>query len=118
MTDRISIHGLTVDTIIGVHDWERGRKQQIRIDLTLRVNVIHAARTDLVANTVSYGDVARLISDLAEASSYNLIEALAEAISAAVLSTFKIESLVLTVHKPGAVANADSVSVTIERSSA
>lgn len=114
--DQISIHGLAVETIIGIHDWERRQKQLVRIDLTVHCNTHNAARTDAIEDTVSYGDVARLVSDLAERSDYSLIEALAGAIAETLLAGFDIQSVTVVVHKPGAVANADSVSVSIHRS--
>ena len=117
MKDRIKIEGLSVETIIGVHDWERRQKQLIRIDLTLEVDIDNASKTDVIEDTVSYGDIARLVIDLAERSRYNLIESLASAIANAVLAACGVERLVVTVHKPGAIPNADDVSVTIERSS-
>lgn len=114
--DQIAIHGLAVETIIGVHDWERRQKQLVRIDLTLHLSTRNAAKTDAIEDTVSYGDVARLVSDLAERSNHNLIESLAAAIADTVLAGFGIESITVVVHKPGAVTNADGVSVTIHRS--
>jgi dihydroneopterin aldolase len=114
--DKISIHELSVETIIGIHPQERRQKQGIHIDLDLFVDTANAAKTDVIEDTLSYGDVARLVVELAENSQFNLIEALAGAIADAVLAAFHAERLIVTVSKPAAVANARNVSVTIERS--
>lgn len=114
--DRVSIEGLTADAIIGIHDWERQKKQTVRIDLTLHVDTGMAARSDAIDDTVSYGEIARLVTDLVANSRFNLIEALAETIAGAVLEEADIHSVTVTVHKPGAVANADDVNIRIERS--
>lgn len=114
--DRISIHGLALEAIIGIHDWERRARQPVKIDLTLFCDTTRAATTDAIFDTINYGDVARLVDDLVSASEYYLIESLAGAIASAVLSAFDIERLICTVSKPNAVENADNVSVTIERS--
>ena len=113
--DKISIHELSVETIVGIHSWERRQKQGIQVDLDLFVDTANAARTDVIEDTISYGDVARLVVELAENSQFNLVESLAAAIADAVLSAFHAERLIVTVIKPGAIANARSASVTIER---
>ena len=115
LMDKISIHALSVKATIGIHDWEREQKQPLAIDLDLFVDTTNAAKTDVIEDTVSYGDVARLITDLAESSRYYLIESLATAIADTIIEGFPIEHLSVTVSKPGAVSNAENVSVTIER---
>lgn len=113
--DRISIQALAVETIIGIHDWERRDKQLVNIDIDLFFDASNAARTDAIEDTVSYGDVARLVAELVETSHFNLIESLASAIADSVLSGFAVERIIVTVGKPAAVKRAANVSVTIAR---
>lgn len=114
--DQVCIEGLAADAIIGIHEWERRQKQAVRIDLALQLDTRAAAASDAIGDTVNYGDIARLVTDLVADSRFNLIEALAETIANAVLEAANVHSVTVTVHKPGAVANADDVKVRIERS--
>lgn len=114
--DRVSVLGLEVETIIGVHDWEKTTRQQVVIDLELFCDTREAAATDNLEDTLSYGDIARLVTGFVSQSQFNLIETLAEQVASQVLAAFAVERLVLTVGKPGAVKNARTVAVTIERS--
>jgi len=116
VVDKISIEGLAVETIIGVHDWEREQKQTVMIDLQLFTSTDAAARSDDVAHTIGYGDVARYATEFVESSHFNLIESLASALSERILERFPVTRLNVTVSKPGAVENAGNVSVSIERS--
>src|SRR5450755_3192449 len=83
--DRIFLHGLAVDCIIGFIDWERRVKQTVVIDLEIPVDCRRAANRDDVADTLNYKTVAkRLISFVAE-SQFKLIETLVEKIALLVL---------------------------------
>ena len=52
--DRIFLHGLSAECIIGFIDWERRVKQTVVLDLELPVDCRHAALTDEVADTLDY----------------------------------------------------------------
>jgi FolB domain-containing protein len=57
--DRIFLHGLAVECIIGFIEWERRIKQTIVIDVEMPVDCARAARTDDVAETLDYKKVAK-----------------------------------------------------------
>ena len=44
--DRILIEALSVDTVIGVYDWERSIQQSLSLDLVLATDIRSAAATD------------------------------------------------------------------------
>ena len=50
--DRIFLHGLTAECIIGFIDWERRVRQTVVLDIELPVDCRHAALTDEVADTL------------------------------------------------------------------
>jgi dihydroneopterin aldolase len=68
--------------------------------------------------TLDYGAIAAGITAFVEASSYQLIESLAEAIADLVMTDFGVQQLKLKLGKPGAVENARDVGVIIHRSAA
>ncbi len=115
MPDRVLIEGLRADAVIGVHDWEREIRQPIILDLEMTWDCRPAGQSDRLADALDYAAVAERLTAFIEQSQFELIEALAEACSRIVLEEFGVSSLRLTLRKPGAVKNAASVGVTLER---
>lgn len=113
--DRIFIEGLAVEAIIGVHEWERRNRQKVVIDIEVFSDTSCAAEHDDLAETTSYGDIARAVTAAVEASEFRLIETLADDLATLILREFGPPRLTVTVRKPAAVANASNVGVTIER---
>lgn len=62
--DLIGIRGLVVTTVVGVLAHERQIGQPLQIDLDLFVNLRDAGRTDELADTADYGDVAERVAAL------------------------------------------------------
>lgn len=114
--DRISLEGLALEVIIGVHDWEQATPQPVLIDVDLYTDISAAAKTDDLTKTLSYGDIARTVTRFAQDSRFNLIETLAEQLAALILSDYAADRIRVRVSKPQAVKSAANVSVTIERS--
>lgn len=114
-TDIIFIHGLEADCVIGVWEWERRIRQRIVIDLDLAADIRRAARTDDLADTISYKDIAKSVTDLATSSSYHLVETLAEHIARLLVEDHGIGWCRVRVNKYGAVTGAGDVGVMIER---
>lgn len=115
--DLIRIKGLKLETIIGVHDWERRLPRTVIVDLELGTDVARAARSDRLADALDYHAVAQAVAACVGASRAQLVETLAEQVAAALLKDFGVGWLRLELHKPGAVAGAAGVSVVIERGS-
>jgi dihydroneopterin aldolase len=116
--DRIFLRELTIETIIGVYDWERRVKQTIAIDLEFPCDVRRAAQTDKIDATLNYKKVAKRILEFVGQSEFHLVETLAERTALMVLSEFKLDWVRLTLNKPGAVRGSRDVGVTIERTAA
>ncbi len=113
--DTVFIEGLRVDAIIGVYDWERSIRQQLVLDVELAADNRRAASGDRIEDAVDYAAIsARLIAHI-KGSECQLIETLAEQLAAILLEEFAIAWLRLRLAKPGAVAQARTVGVVIER---
>ena len=113
--DIIFLHDLTIETIIGIYDWERKEKQSVIIDLDMAVDVSAAAATDSIEDTLNYKAVAKRLIDFVGNSEFQLVETLAERIAEIVLHEFDVRWLRLRVNKKGAVRYAGDVGVIIER---
>jgi 7,8-dihydroneopterin aldolase/epimerase/oxygenase len=115
MKDIISIDSLQVDTVIGVYARERNIKQTLFIDLELYKDLSLAASSDQLEHTLDYDQLTKDLVALISDTSFKLIEALAEQVADYILANFDIAGLRITVHKPGAIALAKNVSVTLQR---
>lgn len=113
--DTVCIHGLEIATVIGVYDWERNLRQIVVLDLEMATDVARAAASDALDDALDYAAVAMRLEQLVGSSSFQLIETLAERCAQLVQREFGVRWLRLTVSKPGAVASARNISVTIER---
>lgn len=115
MSDTIFIDDLLVRCIIGIHDWERKARQDVLINIELDVDTAKAGASDDFGDTVDYRALAKRVIEMAEASGYQLVEALAEEIARLSLMDERVERARVRVEKPGAIRFARSVGVTIER---
>lgn len=113
--DRILIRDLNVRGIVGINDWERRHRQDISIDLELAFDTRAAAASDDIADSLNYRTLTKAIIELVEGSSFQLIEALAEAIARLCVVDFGAAGVRVRVEKPGALRFARSVGVEIER---
>jgi len=116
LTDRVLIHGIACQCLIGVDDDERLGVRPLVIDLDLEADCRPAARTDALVAALDYRAMARRARAVAEGSSFRLLESLAEAIAEALLAEDRRASSVrVRITKPGAVAGVAAVGVEIER---
>ena len=113
--DIVYIKNLRVETVIGIFDWERKIKQTVSIDIEMATDITSAAASDCIDNTLDYQSISVRIIEFVKESSFQLIEALAEAISDILRTEFHVSWLKLRVGKPGAIPDAEDVGVIIER---
>jgi len=113
--DIIFLHGLKIDTVIGIFDWERRIKQTVIFDLDMAADISKAAASDRIDDTLNYKAVAKRLTEFVGGSQFQLVETLAERSAEMVLKEFGVKWLRLRVNKRGAVRGADDVGVLIER---
>ncbi|MCB1672071.1 MAG: dihydroneopterin aldolase [Gammaproteobacteria bacterium] len=113
--DIVYIHDLEIETVIGIYDWERERRQVVRLDLEMATDIRPAARDDDIRLALDYKQVAKRVIAFVEGSEYFLVETLAEEIARLVRTEFQVPWMRLRVGKPGAVTGSREVGVVIER---
>jgi dihydroneopterin aldolase len=116
--DRIFLHGLTAECIIGFIDWERRVRQTVVLDIELPVDCRRASLTDEVADTLDYKQVAKRVLAFVTASEFKLVETLAHRVALLILEEFAVEWVRVALNKPGAIRNSRDVGVVIERTRA
>jgi FolB domain-containing protein len=112
--DKIIVKDLLLRGIIGLNDWEREKKQDILVNLTLFTDMRAAGQSDDPADILNYRTITKLIIEYVEQSQHTLVEALATEI-ARICITNGAEHAIVRVEKPGALRFAQSVGVEIER---
>jgi dihydroneopterin aldolase len=102
VTDRIVLAGMTFQARHGVHDWEKVEAQQFDVDLELLLDVQPAGLEDDLGQTVDYGGVYQVTRQVVESTTFNLLEALAEAIAHEVLNGHpRVDEVIVRIRKPG-----------------
>ncbi|WP_101758221.1 dihydroneopterin aldolase [Oceanicoccus sp. KOV_DT_Chl] len=113
--DTVFIQELTIETVIGIYDWEREIKQTVCLDLEMAHDIRRAAETDDIVYTLNYKAVSDRLIEFISSSEFLLIETMAEQCADIILSEFNVPWLRLRLSKPGAVRKARAVGVIIER---
>ena len=113
--DKVFIKGLSIQTTIGFFQWEKEIKQTLVIDIAMGWNTAKAAVNDELAKTLDYADISVAIERFANDNPVDLIETLAERLAGFLMTQYHIPWLKLSIGKPGAVHNAQTVGVEIER---
>lgn len=118
MSDKVFIKELAIITTIGVYDWEKGIKQKLLFDIEMIWDNRAAGLSDEVSDCLDYAAVSEQVSDFVSSHRFNLIESVAEQVATLILTQFNCPSVKISVSKPGAILNAKSVGVCIERTTA
>ena len=101
--DRVLVHDLAIDCIVGDLSHERETPQRIRLDLELAVDCAPAAASDRLADAVDYVAVAALATQVCVEGRFHLVEALADRVARAVLERFPARTVTVRVRKPAGV---------------
>ena len=112
--DKIIIKEAAYRCNVGLSKEERNKKQEVVIDAVLFLDTKKAGQKDDIKHSVNYSEVHSVIKDAAENNEYRLIEAMAEKVSAAILSRFGMPKVAIKIEKPKALANRNVASVSVE----
>ena len=115
MSDRILIKDLLIRGVIGIHDWEREKKQDILINIEMEADCRPAGVSAEFRDAVDYRAVTKAVIALVEGSDFFLVEKLAEEIAKVCLEDSRVTLARVRVEKPGAVRFSRSVGVEVVR---
>lgn len=114
--DLIELRDLTFYGYHGVLPEERRLGQRFTVSLRLGLSLAPAGRSDDLAQTVNYAEVANTVKAIVEGPPYQLIEALAERIAERLLGQYPLlQSVTVRVEKPSApITSVPTAAVAIE----
>jgi dihydroneopterin aldolase len=96
----IEVTGLSLYTHHGVTAAEREIGQRLVLDLRLEVGECDATVTDMVQDTVDYGEVCNVVALVAQQRSYKTLERLCSAIADRLLDEYSADEVWVKASKP------------------
>jgi dihydroneopterin aldolase len=117
MSDQIRLVGIHGFGHHGVFEEEQRIGQDFYVDVVMEIDLSGAARSDLLKDTIDYGEVCELVVAQISAAPVALIERLAGQIGDLLFKKYPLlQKVSVTVHKPQAPVNIEflDISVTIE----
>ncbi|TVT98813.1 hypothetical protein EJB05_44010 [Eragrostis curvula] len=99
--DKLVLRGLQFHGFHGVKQEEKTLGQKFVVDVDAWMDLSTAGETDNISDTVSYTDIYRIVKDVVEGPSQNLLESVAHRIASASLIQFsQISAVRVQVGKP------------------
>jgi dihydroneopterin aldolase len=115
MQDWVYIEALSVETLIGVYDFERDAKQTLLLDLNLAFDCKQAGQTDDLQYALDYDALSRRVRAWSEIQTFELLERYAQQLCELIHNEFGIQQVQLKINKPAAVEGCTAVGIRIER---
>jgi len=112
---KVIITDLVFNTLIGIHDFEKKKEQQIKFNIEIDINpLLKGAENDL-DSIVNYENVIKKIKLITQKKHYNLLETLAEDIFSNLFVSKNIIKIKLRIEKPEIIKNTSSVGIEITK---
>jgi len=113
--DTIFISEIKAQVKLGVPDWERILPQTVLLDIEIDMPHSRSCETDDIQDTIDYGRVVAQIRESLAASTFQLVEALAEHVCQLILTHYDTPRVKVKVAKPGIIPGVKQLGVVIER---
>ena len=110
---KVLIKDLIFNTTIGIHDFEKKQKQQIKFNIEIDINSSLKPSNTNLNTIVNYEDVISSIKILTQKKHYDLLEVLAEDIFLDLFENKNIIKIKLKIEKPEIIKNTASVGIEI-----
>ena len=114
-TYKILINDLTLDAFIGIHDFEKKKKQKIAISLSLDVNDNISGIEHKIENFVSYEHIVADIKSILKSGHVDLLETLGEKIVDLCFTDERVMTIKLKLEKLEVFKETRSVGIEIFR---
>ena len=112
---KVIITDLVFNTLIGIHDFEKEKEQQIKFNVEIDINpLLKAAENDL-ESIVNYENIISKVKSLTQKKHYNLLETLAEDIFDNLFLSKNIIKIKLRIEKPKIIKDTSSVGIEITK---
>jgi dihydroneopterin aldolase len=110
---KVIITDLVFNTLIGIHDFEKEKKQQIKFNIEIDIKPLLKADENDLNSIINYESVINKIKLITKKKHYNLLETLAEDVFSDLFLSKNIIKIKLRIEKPEIIKNTSSVGVEI-----
>ena len=112
----IFIKDFIIHEIIGIHDYEKAKKQKIKFNIVIDVNQNTLPNEKDLRSIINYEKITKKLESLVKNKKYNFLESLAEDSFVEIFKDKRISSVKIKIEKPDAIKNASSAGVEIFKS--
>ena len=109
LTRRFVISQINVICSIGIHDFERAKKQRITVDLEVLLSTDKEPQADTIEQALNYDTIREMVIEIAASRHFDLQETLARTIFDAVLALSTVDALMVRTAKPDIYEDVESV---------
>lgn len=112
---KIIISDLCLFLSIGIHDFEKIKKQEVKFNIDIDINPFLFPSENKLDSIVNYETVIKIISELTKNKHYELLESLAEDIFSDLFKNNNIFKIKLKIEKTQIIKNTSSVGIEITK---
>ena len=112
---KVLISDLTLVMSIGIHDFEKIKKQEVKFNIIIDINPLLTPIEKKLNSIVNYETVVKDVTKLTKNKHYELLETLAEDIFFILFKNTNIKKIKLKIEKTQIIKNTSSVGVEITK---
>jgi len=112
---KVLINDLTLLMSIGIHDFEKIKKQEVRFNINIDINPLLTPVKNRLNSIVNYETVVKDVTRLTKNRHYELLETLAEDIFFILFKNINIKQIKIKIEKTQIIKNTSSVGIEITK---
>ena len=112
---KILISDLALLISIGIHDFEKIKKQEVKFNISIDVSPSLFPIKDSLNSIVNYETVIKIITKLTKNKHYDLLETLAEDVFHELFKNINIQKIKIKIEKTQIIKNTSSVGIEITK---
>ena len=112
---KVLINDLTLLMSIGIHDFERIEKQEVKLNINIDINPLLVPVENKLNSIVNYETIVKDVTKLTKNKHYELLETLAEDIFFILFKNTNIKKIKLKIEKTQIIKNTSSVGIEITK---
>jgi len=112
---KILISDLTLLISIGIHDFEKTKKQEVKFNISIDINSSLVPNENNLNSIVNYETIVKAITKLSKNKHYELLETLAEDIFDELFKNINIQKIKLKIEKTQIIKNTSAVGIEITK---
>ena len=112
---KVLISDLTLLMSIGIHDFEKIKKQEVKFNIIIDINPLLTPIENKLNSIVNYETVVKDVTKLTKNKHYELLETLAEDIFFILFKNTNIKKIKLKIEKTQIIKNTSSVGIEITK---